>query len=238
MDKKNLALGGYLLAVHVAAAAMALHFGVMDRLAIRAGLIAPPTDAAATAAHASRLERVHIPRDLQAPAGSIVFLGDSHTEALLESNIAPQAVNHGVSGQTSDQLLATLGRYPSLAHAAVVVITTGTNDLMQGRERGIGDRYRAILAGIPSGVPVVMSSVPPNTAHDARPLVEAARATCAAHKHCTFVNLFAALDGRDDVLQPDGAHLLPRGYAIWTERLQHALAHVTTPSRRARPAAP
>lgn len=187
----------------------------------------PPLDEHAIDAHAALVRNVHVPLDRQAPVGATVFLGDSHTEMLLVSAIAPLAVNHGVSGQSSEELLRSMELYPSLQRGSVVVVTTGTNDLNQRRSAGIGERYRAILSKIPSHVSVVVSSIPPNARHDARPVVNEARIACAADRRCTFVDAFASLssDGLPlpGVLRADGVHLSDEGYRIWSEQLQRAI---------------
>ena len=99
--------------------------------------------------------------DRSVQAGSVIFLGDSLTAALETSLIVPNAVNYGIYGQRSDQLLRSLDIYESLKRSKLIVVTIGTNDLIEGRDDGIGLRYEAILAKLPANVPVILSSVPP-----------------------------------------------------------------------------
>lgn len=69
-----------------------------------------------------------------APSGSIMLLGDSMLANLYEEEISPYALNFGISGESSRQLLYRLNEndsngQPNLIHrAGAVVLLTGIND--------------------------------------------------------------------------------------------------------------
>jgi lysophospholipase L1-like esterase len=176
---------------------------------------------------------VHQRIDPNIPTGATIFLGDSITMELVTTAISPNAVNYGVGGLRSDQLIKLMDIYKSIKRADWVVITIGTNDLMQGLDDGIYSRYQTILSKIPSGIKVIMSSVPPlNTANAAvnkkvRSVVESARRACVADSRCRFVNTYDALSNNgyplSGVLQNDGIHLDVKGYKLWIDSIRKAL---------------
>jgi hypothetical protein len=171
------------------------------------------------------MRHIHGRTDPLVPAGAVIFLGDSITQFLPVSAIAPLSVNYGISGQRSDQLLESMDRYASMARASAVVVMIGTNDLYQGREQGLEARYRAILAKVPAGVPVVLSGIPPMAGKDVRPLVGAARSACQADVRCRFVDAAVTPD-----MLTDGVHLSARGYAAWVAALR-ASGHIAADLR-------
>jgi lysophospholipase L1-like esterase len=186
------------------------------------------------------MKRVHGHMDRFVPSGATVFLGDSLTMSLATSALAPFAINYGIGGQRSDQLIKSMDLYGSMARAGTVVIAIGTNDLLQAQEEGIGSRYRAILEKIPPNVRVVMSSVPPigdvwrrgrhMKASSVRDVVSVAEESCRSDSRCIFVDAYTTLtkDGTPlpDVLDRDGVHLSPHGYELWMSELRIAIANV------------
>ena len=124
--------------------------------------------------------------------------------------------------------------YKSIERADRVVVTIGTNDLLQGREAGIESRYQAILAKIPAKTEIVMNSVPPldspvfygKKIEDAnvRKVVASGKAVCEADSRCRFVNIYDVLTTNGvlvpGVLLPDKIHLAPKGYQLWIKAMQ------------------
>jgi hypothetical protein len=163
------------------------------------------------------LRSVHQHMDATVQPGAKVFLGDSITYGLILSNVTTGGVKFATGGQNSEALLQEMHGLTCLARASVVVITIGTNDVLEGRVDGLEDRYRQILAAVPAGVPVILSSVPP---------IEAARRACADDARCTFVDAYGALSEGDAPLPGvlwDGVHLSADGYRIWAGLLRPAL---------------
>jgi lysophospholipase L1-like esterase len=183
-----------------------------------------------TARNARFLRDMHRQMDATVPAGATVFLGDSHTYGLVTSTVVHGGVKFGTGGQTSGELLEEMRGLSCLARASRIVVMTGTNDVLQGSVDGLEAAYRAILAAVPAGVPVIMSSIPPLQAPDlrepARRAAEAARSACAADPRCTFVDAHAALSSDGKPLPGvlwDGVHLSSEGYRIWAALLRRAL---------------
>jgi lysophospholipase L1-like esterase len=109
----------------------------------------------------------------------------------------------------------------------------GTNDILQGREKGIESRYKTILDKIPTNIDVIFNSVPPigdiewlgrkidtTSVHDA---VSSAKNVCEASRHCKFINTYDALSSNGKplygVLMDDGIHLTSKGYKLWLDQL-------------------
>lgn len=210
---------GYVLAAHALIAVMLLHSDFLSRVRWHLGVAEEEAPLILT------MRRVHVQMDPLVPAGSSIFLGDSLTMGLVASTIAPNAVNYGIGHQRSDQLLQSMDLYRSLATAGKVFVVIGTNDLLQGRDHGLEDRYRAILRKIPQSVPVVMADPPPSELIEPTRLTKAAaaaRKACNADPRCKFVDLFGAMRGQPGVLQEDGVHLAPKGYSIMISQLRTA----------------
>lgn len=155
--------------------------------------------------------------DATTPHGSVVFLGDSIIQSLSATAVSPQAVNFGISGQTSGQLLSTLGQYTSLKSACAVVLMIGVNDIRHGVD-GLGERYKQLLLSIPA--PVVLASVTPVAGFDISTAVTSAKSACKSHSRCTFVDVSNLPPGS---MKEDGIHLTTSGYAHLIPLLRDAI---------------
>lgn len=183
-----------------------------------------------------RLREVHRQMDPAVPTGSTIFLGDSITMGLATASLAPRTVNYGIGWQRSDQLIKSMEIYKSIERAGRVVITIGTNDLLQGREANIQSRYKTILSNIPPRTRVVMNSVPPlgdvvfygRKIEDTnvRKVVDSAKAICLADHRCRFVNTYQTLAPNGSpipgVLLDDHIHLTSKGYEMWIAAMRPA----------------
>ena len=133
------------------------------------------------------------------PAGAIILMGDSIAyKAPFEGRCI---ANRGIGGERSDQLLANLGRWPSLRRASAVVIAIGTNDVWQHRPEGLGKNVAAIIARIDAPTYVLGLSAKLRGVAEANRIL---RAACRGR--CTFIE-----SGGE--VAPDGIHLAPAGYA-------------------------
>lgn len=151
---------------------------------------------------------------------AVMFLGDSLTARMDVLAVIPDAVNLGVGGRTSAQLLAAMGQLP-LREAGLVVLTIGTNDAKQGLSDGFETRMRRISNRIEA--PLVLSLIPPNRDADVRHFNAAIERVCAERPDCVLVRpAFTP----DDLL-PDGTHLNQQGYDKWLKVLRAALPPVT-----------
>lgn len=210
----------YLVAVHAALLVLFLRSETGLPPAMQPAVRAPAQ------AFLAEMRYIHRYLDPNIPAGAVLFAGDSITQYLPTGAVAPSAVNLGIAGQRSDQLLESMEGYASMTRARAVVLMIGTNDLLQGQEAGIGDRYRAIVQKVPSAVPALLVAVPPVRGKDRGPLVRAAREACGRRAGCRFVDPFA--EGTD--LLGDGVHLSPAGNAMLVQALKGALAAAGVPA--------
>lgn len=233
---KRILVAAYLVMLHALLAVVLLKTDFLPRAAERLGIYTPPAPEEEWII--PRMREVHKQMDPAVPANATVFLGDSITMALATSAVAANSVNYGIGWQRSDQLLKSMEDYSAIQRASRVVVTIGTNDLLQGREAGIEARYKSILAKIPLSVPVVMNSVPPigdvtfhgHKVDDAavREVVATAQNVCKADPRCRFVNTHDVLStgGKPTpgVLLADQIHLSPAGYQMWIDAMKPAVA--------------
>ena len=233
---KKILLTAYLVVVHVLLVAACISTDFLPRVAAKLHLSAPPPSEAELMM--SVMRTVHSQVDATVPEGATLFLGDSITMFFATSALAAHAVNYGIGWQRTDQLIDSMDRYQSMARAARVVVTIGTNDLLQHRSHGIESRYRAILAKIPAHASIVMSSIPPLgnslfrdqgiAVDDVRRVVASAQAACEADHRCRFVNTYEALSVHGHpvpgALRADDIHLTPQGYARWFAAMRPAMA--------------
>lgn len=161
-----------------------------DLVPARANLTDPSR--AAMLAHYDRSDPI-------VPAGATWFIGDSI--AFNAPFDGPCVVKRGIGGERSDQLLANLRRWPSLARAGAVVIAIGTNDVWQDRPERLGENVRAILDRIEA--PTYLVGLTANLGGIAE-ANEVLRRACVGN--CTFIQ---PVDAR----HADGIHLTRAGYA-------------------------
>jgi hypothetical protein len=163
------------------------------------------------------LQKYHRVADEQQPAGIVVFLGDSLTQGLAVDAVSPLAVNYGVAGAKSSDLVPAVRQLGSLKRARAVALMIGTNDVGRGVVDGIEGRLRAISASIP--VPVIWTEIPPHSGGDVSAVNAAAAKVCAERPDCTFLRMgWGAAD-----MATDGVHLSPEGRARWIARLREVV---------------
>ena len=175
-------------------------------------------------------------QDAQLTSGRLVFIGDSHVQSLAVANLAADAVNFGIGGDTSQALLAR-ANYRALTQARAIVLVIGTNDLIRRDDAALLANVRTLLARW-SGTPVVLSTILPvddraNPRLQPRTPRLAGLATayarlCAEFQHCHLLDsyrLFSDAEGRLSATwhEGDGIHLNAAGYLRWQRALQQAL---------------
>lgn len=162
-------------------------------------------------------------RAAPAPEGAIALAGDSLAAEFPAELLPAPLLNRGWPGETVAGLSArideTLERDP-----AVLILVTGTNDVLRGRDlRELEQRFGVLLRRCRAALPeatIAVISVPPIT--NRRVPVTAVRATndvlrerAAAHG-VLFVDVLALLAGDSGEPLPgmsrDGVHLTARGY--------------------------
>lgn len=190
-------------------------------------------DASPVNPHVSNMLMYHRWMDEFIPDGSIIFLGDSLTQGLATTAIAPNTVNYGIGSENTAQLLEAIPSYRSLMSAKAIFLNIGINDFVQNLGSDTKQRHERIFARMPPDVPLVWSGILP--ARDKRiPLAEIVSANqniaalCSSRKNCRYVDtwqLFADKDGQpiDSMFLDDGTHLSHQGYAKWISALRLAL---------------
>lgn len=234
---KKVVTAAYLVVVHALLGVALVKTDLVPRITAKLSFGSPQPQHSEDDYIILRLREVHRQMDSAVPAGATIFIGDSITMALATAAVAPRSVNYGISAQRSDQLIKSMDIYKSIERASRVIVTIGTNDLLQGREAGIELRYKEILAKIPISVEVVISSVPPlgkgsfygRTIEDinVRKVVASAKSVCEADSRCRFVNAYDVLTTNGTpipgTLLADNIHLSPEGYRLWIYAINNLL---------------
>lgn len=208
------------------AATAAYIFGIHALLAV--AVIAPGRLAIFRPAspHVAEMRLVHYRLAPTIPESAALFLGDSITEGLAVAAVAPHAVNLGIGGLRTDQLLENLPTYP-LDRASTIYLMIGINDFGQGRENGIEDRIAAIAAALPER-PVVWTGVMPvrqdvATSGEIDAVNLAIKAACGSLLDCRYVDptpLLAPQGQWDQGAFLDAVHLNAEGYRRWVKALR------------------
>ncbi|MBT6048531.1 MAG: hypothetical protein HOI47_00660 [Candidatus Scalindua sp.] len=179
----------------------------------------------------------HSRMDDNVPDGTVIFIGDSITQALCVSAIVPVAVNYGIGGDTTFGILRRLPTYRSICRASAVVFAVGVNDMNYSSNEKILCNYLAIAESVPNNITVIFSAVLPISENvctkDIRndcikALNSGLRAITLKFENLFFVNagpLLIDSQGNlaDEYHVGDGLHLNPKGNIILIRELQKAI---------------
>lgn len=184
-------------------------------------------------------------QDAQLRGGRLVFIGDSHVQGLAVSNLASDAINFGIGGDTSKALLART-HYRALQQARAIVLVIGTNDLLYRDDAALLANVRALLARW-SNTPVILSTILPvddrsnprlrgRTTRLAT-LAKAYANLCTEFPQCRLLDsyhLFADAEGRLAASwhEGDGIHLNSAGYQRWQMAIAQLLADLSVAPTR------
>ncbi len=176
----------------------------------------------------------------------VVFLGDSITAS---GDWAPwfpdvDAVNLGVSGNTTDDLLARLDAVIAEAPDDISLLV-GTNDLghrlsVEHLVRNIQSLLVDLRRELP-GTRLLLQSIMPRGAEFAEQVQEANIHLWqfAPTVHAQYLDLWPALAADDGALRAeysdDGLHLTPAGYEAWLVELRPALERLRDEPPMSRP---
>ncbi|ROQ07659.1 MULTISPECIES: GDSL-type esterase/lipase family protein [unclassified Curtobacterium] len=167
----------------------------------------------------------------------VLFLGDSITAQGSWDSWLPdeQTLNQGISGDTTDGVLARLDAVVA-EQPEVIVLLIGTNDFGNHRAsaehvvRNVETILVTLRRELP-GVRLLLVSVLPRQAEYTAKIEEANRhlrqfvATC----HAQYLDAWPALadgDHLDDRFTDDGLHLTDEGYRAYLDELVPALERV------------
>ena len=188
--------------------------------------------------HFKRMLRYHARMDGNVPDGAVVFIGDSITQGLCVSAVAPSSVNYGIGSDTTVGVLQRLPAYKSINRASAVVIAIGINDMRLRSNEDILRNYSAMVEQIPKDMPVIFSAVLPldqeirDYWQGMNDRIKALNAELEGltekSENLFFVDAGAILvddqgNLADEYHDGDGVHLNPKGNAIWIQHLQKAI---------------
>lgn len=160
--------------------------------------------------------------------GTVLFLGDSITDFCDLPVYYPglNAVNQGISGETTGQILARMDRSVYAYEPDILVLLAGVNDILSGYEDDVvTGNMRTILEGVWQRLPeteIILQSIYPVAEGEdlyytgrIRAVNERLKAL-AAEFGCRYLDVFSALcaaDGRlDGRWSDDGLHPNDAGY--------------------------
>ena len=180
------------------------------------------------------------------PPPRVIFIGDSITENWGYADpefFGPRVVDRGVSGQTSQQILARFYQDVVALHPLVAHILAGTNDvagnLGPSREQDILNNFAAMVdIARANHIHVIIGAIPPTTDFRwRRGLDPAAKIVAlnaklkrlARQSGAVFVDYHAALatpaGGMREGLSTDGVHPNHAGYKVMRRLAEAALSH-------------
>lgn len=182
---------------------------------------------------------------LAVPNGTLL-LGDSLIAEIEAGQVAPDAENFGLGGETLRTLRARMPTLPAAFTARRLLIGAGVNDLKYRDPLEITADASALLNDLPSSIGIVLLSPLPvdesvKTVRQRwylrnvriRAITEGLRGICAARPSCVFVDAWPVMtDGGTGLAPrwhgPDGWHLSAAGRAALAAVLAVALVQPGT----------
>ncbi len=173
--------------------------------------------------------RVHGSIDQQVPAGATLLFGDSLTAGLYPGAVAMDAVNYGIGGNTTADLIGRLPNYGSIAHAKRVVILIGVNDLYTRSDEEIVASVERIVGAVPEGPRIdVVGLLPtrkPEWSDRILGVNDGLQVIADNCTRCRYLDAGEALaDERGDLRAEfdwgDGLHLSAAGYRVLAQQLR------------------
>lgn len=165
--------------------------------------------------------------DAQRERSSILFFGDSITQALNVSELEQRAINYGIGGDTTTALLERLPRYNTQTLTTCIVLAIGVNDFYMSGVESVFENYQQLLKVLPVTIPIIVSAVLPvddalfnvtNNTNIQR-LNRLTKELVEQHQHVHWVDVGSRLLNSDSVLAEnmhlgDGIHLNATGSKI------------------------
>ncbi len=179
--------------------------------------------------------------------GTALFLGDSITDFCDLAVYYPglNAVNQGISGETTGDILDRLDRSVSPYKPDILVLLAGVNDILSDYpDDQVVDNMRAIVEGVRRTLPetaVILQSIYPvmegedlyYTGHIRA--VNGRLEALAEELNCRYVDVYSALctaDGRlDERYTDDGLHPNDAGYRMACPLVAAAIGEITGRAR-------
>jgi lysophospholipase L1-like esterase len=173
---------------------------------------------------------------------AVLFVGSSSIRlwtTLAEDFPGVPTINRGFGGSRIADSTFYADRIVVPYHPNLIVVYAGDNDVDEGHTAAqVIDDFKAFVTRARRDLPhvaIAYLSIKPSVARAAKwPQMRAANEGIShwarTQKDVTFVDVAAKMldaDGkpRPELLQEDGLHMRPAGYAIWIDALKPVLAH-------------
>ena len=229
----------YAILVHAFLVIALLKTDILARAALSVGVALESYE---ITEHYKRMLVYHEREDKSAKKGAVLFFGDSITQGLATSAVAPYSENFGIGQDTTYGLLNRIGKYTSIKNASAIFIEIGVNDIQYRGNDEIADNYRRILNKLPAGTHVCVSSILPvderigNKIPSSSRIFEINKLIKNAASSIGGVRYFDSSDRmvdesgnlRADFHVGDGVHLNQSGYGVWIEDMKKCLNEVNT----------
>lgn len=173
------------------------------------------------------------------PASAVVIAGDSFAVMLPARWVDARAAGFGLSGALVEHVRGQLRDLHSLRSARALVLLAGSNDVVHRPAAVAESELRALLAGLPANLPVLLCTIPPVNPliHRERPPEAIAQLNqrwqaCAEGRPRTRLvrveSVLADGDGRlrKEFHQGDGLHLNAEGNRRLAALLREILAEI------------
>jgi len=167
-------------------------------------------------------------QDSLVSAGATLLFGDSHLQTVPPSAL-PKAHNFSMGGESAERLAQRLPYFKSLKQASAVVLSGGTNDLLEKRSvESVTMAWSNLLTHMPAKAQVLCVGIPepmPSALHAERiaQVNQAIQRLCISRNHI-FIAVQPQLgDWLDSRLMPDGIHLDRPGQLKLLSKINAAL---------------
>jgi lysophospholipase L1-like esterase len=169
------------------------------------------------------------------PPKSVLFIGDSIIQNFEVTGASNDAINFGISGDTTVGVLHRVRQYQSINEARAVVLESGVNDLGFGEkfDKDIPRRYAKMMEFIPEDTPVyILAILPVNekqeksfSGYNGRiaKINKSVKYVCRQRPKCTHINVNYLLQDSGghlkDNIRRDAVHLNEKGYRLLSTAL-------------------
>ena len=178
--------------------------------------------------------------DRNIPNNSVIFIGDSITQGLAVSAVAPFSVNYGIGNDTTFGVLKRLHVYRSIPYSKALILAIGVNDINRRNNEDIISNYREIIDAIPVKTPVLISAIlPVNEKARKQPgfngrifsLNRELEILSDKSKNLHFLDISSQLIDTSSNLSAlyhigDGIHLNEAGYRVWISNLKESISRI------------
>jgi lysophospholipase L1-like esterase len=181
--------------------------------------------------------RTHTVNEWLIPAYLPIFVGDSRIQNI---DFYPRmnAVNFGISGDTTPGMVDRMQRYTSIKAARAVFLAGGVNDLRFGVnfDKEVVTNYGKMFATVPAGRKIFVMGIFPVNEKERFPgynlriqaINKDLRQLCAKRPQCVYIDVWSMLasrsgEAREEFMKDDGIHLNESGNGVIIEASLKAL---------------